>query len=491
MAGKAPRRAACGVRRAACGVRRAACGVRRAACGVRRGLGKAPPSRNASSGLEARKFRREAPAPMVRRVPSHARSSPMAIEPMLPLVPPSLPPFHPAATQTPDGCAAAARRMLGAAEYSASSALVPFHFVLNEVRVDATIEDEGPFHLILDTGMPVPGILLFRSPAVDALGLADSGMRVQLAGAGGAGETTAATVALGTNVALGELRMTNVAAMVVPQEVGMPPGVDGVIGGALFFRYVVRIDVDSDRVELLDSASYAPPADACVVPLVRVPGAAFVDVRVAVDDGEPIPARVVVDIGAGHALSLNTRGDGALAPPAAAIEAPVGRGLSGEMLGRIGRVRRLEVGTFTLEDVVVSFPVEEHRRPGGFDFRDGNLGMGILKRFVMTFDYASNRLVLEKGAHFGDPFVHDMSGISWEMHNDGSVSIRSVLAGSPAGAAGVQVGDELVSIDGHPVGELGGDGVREALTVADAEVALELRRGTEVVAKRIRLRRLV
>src|SRR5262245_53542655 len=153
MAGKAPRRAACGVRRAACGVRRAACGVRRAACGVRRGVGKAPPSRNASSGVEARKLRRRARARMDRPLRCHALSSPRATEPMLPLVPPSLPPFHPAATQTHDGGAAAARRMLGDAEYSASSALVPFHFVLNEVRVDATIEDEGPSHLTLDTGL--------------------------------------------------------------------------------------------------------------------------------------------------------------------------------------------------------------------------------------------------------------------------------------------------------------------------------------------------
>jgi len=399
-------------------------------------------------------------------------------------------PHSPPAAQRHGG-ADVARRLLGDAEYSSSSARIPFHFVLNEVRVDTTIDGAGPFHLILDTGMPTPGILLFRSPAVDALGLEDSGMHVQVAGAGGAGESTQALVATGTSAALGELRMTNVAVMVLPENREMPPGVDGVIGGALFFHYAVRIDLEGERLELLDPSSFTPPEGACVVPLVRVPGAAFVDVRVAVGDGEPIPARVVVDIGAGHALSLNARDDGALAAPAGAIEAPVGRGLSGQMLGKIGRVRRFELGSFALEDVVTSFPVKEHMHPGGFDFRDGNLGMGILKRFVMTFDYASSRLVLEKGKHFGDPFEHDMSGMSWDLHGDGTVWIGAVLEGSPAAAAGVQTGDQILSLDGRPVSELGGDALRDALTVVDKEVALELRRGTEVLAKRLRLRRLL
>src|SRR5262245_2519633 len=349
----------------------------------------------------------------------------MIFLPSLVLVALALASSDPASTQ--HGGATEARRMLGDAEYSATSALVPFRFVLNEVRVAALINGAGPFHLILDAGMPVPGTILFRSAAVDALELEDSGGRVQLAGGGGTGETTEAVVAKGASVALGDLRMTNVAAMVLPDPPQMTPGIDGVIGGALFFHYVVRIDVDRDRLELIDPKGYAPPPGACVVPLVRVPGAAFVDVRIAIEDGEPIPARVVVDLGAGHALSLNTRDDGTLAPPTDAIEAPVGRGLSGEMLGRIGRVRRVELGAFALEDVLVSFPVKEHMHPGGFDFRDGNLGMGILKRFVMTFDYASNRLVLEKGAHFGDPFEHDMSGLSWDLFKDGTVSVRAVL----------------------------------------------------------------
>src|SRR5262245_43646919 len=59
---------------------------------------------------------------------------------------------------------------------------VPFRLLANQVRLDATIEGKGPFHLVLDTGMPVPGIILFQSPAVEALGLHSSGQSVGLSG---------------------------------------------------------------------------------------------------------------------------------------------------------------------------------------------------------------------------------------------------------------------------------------------------------------------
>jgi len=372
-----------------------------------------------------------------------------------------------------------------------SSTLVPFRFVANQVRLEATVNGRGPIHLILDTGMPAPGIVLFRGPRVDALGLGDAGARAPLTGAGGSGESREAVVSSPVSMTLGELAMSSVPAMVLPERSGMPPSIDGIIGGALFFRFVVRVDVDLSRLELFEPSGWSPAAGACVVPLDRVPGGVFVPVRVAVGAGEPIDAELVVDLGAGHAVSLNTRPTGALAPPAESIEAPLGRGLSGSVRGRIGRLRRLEIGSFSLENVVASFPVAEHRHPGGFDFRDGNLGAGILKRFNVTFDYASARMVLEKSRQFADPFEHDMSGLALEWRGDGTVSVRSVLAGSPAAEAGVQAGDRLLGIDGRAIDEVGEAGIGAALRRSGVEVALTLGRGADSFVKRVRLRRLV
>lgn len=371
-------------------------------------------------------------------------------------------------------------------------ALVPFRFVRNQVRLAATLNGSGPFQLVLDTGMPTKNIMLFRSAAVDALGFADSAVRVSLAGAGGSGqERQAVVVNGGISVAVGELSMSAVQAIVLSDHAGLPPTVDGIIGGALFERFVVHLDMDHGRLELLEPSTWSPPPGACVLPLLRVPGATFIEVQVAVDDEAPVAAQVVIDLGASHALSLNRRADGTFAAPSRSIEAPLGRGLSGVVRGALGRVRRLGIGPFAFDEVVASFPVAEHQNPGGFDFRDGNLGAGILKRFNVTFDYRSDRIVLERGQRFDEPFEHDMSGLAFDYLEDGTVSVHAVLSGSPAAEAGVEPGDLLLGIDRRALDALGEDGVREALGVNGAEVELTLRRGTAVLEKRLRLRRLL
>jgi hypothetical protein len=374
---------------------------------------------------------------------------------------------------------------------SLDSTRIPFHFVSDEIRIDAVVAGAGPFHLILDTGMPIPGVLLFQSPRVDALGLADSGGNVQVAGAGGEGAGSPAKRATGVAIALGPLEIPKTSVLVIEQPTGFPPGIDGIVGGELFFNYVVRVNMDESRLELSPSGSWAPPKGACVVPIERVGGKIFVEMRVAVGAEAAIPAQVVVDIGAGHALSLNTHEDGRFAPPPGAIEASLGRGASGVLLGKVGRVRRVELGTFALENVVTSFPSEKHQKAAGEDYRDGNLGEEILRRFDVTFDYAGNRMVLEKAHGFGEPFEHEMAGLGFDWGKDESLLVSEVLPGSPAATAGIQVGDRVMSIDGRAMTGVSDHGLHKTLTVDGADVRMSLMRAKETLEKTIRLRRLL
>src|SRR4029453_10386545 len=113
---------------------------------------------------------------------------------------------------------------------------------------------------------------------------------------------------------------------------GLPRDLDGIIGNELFERFAVHVDVDGRRLEL--AASPAPiDAGTAVVPLHVREGKIFVDLRVATDGGEPQPVELAVDLGASHALWLNTRADGTLAPPPGARSLMLGRGVSGDIRG--------------------------------------------------------------------------------------------------------------------------------------------------------------
>jgi hypothetical protein len=368
---------------------------------------------------------------------------------------------------------------------------LPLQLVANKLHIEAMIQGQGPFVLVLDTGMPFRGVLLYESERVAKLGLADSGVHVQVGGVGGERKPSDAIMADGLRLALGALTIEKGRAIVVARPEGFPLLADGVIGASLFENYVVRIDMDKQQLLLCEPAGWSPPKDVCSLPLELEGGKIFTELRIAIGAEEPVPARVVVDVGASHALALAAKPDGKFEPPAAALEMPLGRGLSGVLLGKQARVRRVELGGFAFENVVVGF--EDGGRPhaNGGGASAGNLGEELLRRFNVTFDYRGKRMLLEKSKSFANPFEIGMSGMAYDWQPDSTLRIRSVLPGSAAAAAELREGDIVTAIDGKPIAELGEAALYAALLVDGAELRLSLLRGAEKLEKKLRLKRLV
>ena len=373
---------------------------------------------------------------------------------------------------------------------------IPVTIVNNQVFLSVSVAGSDPFRVVLDTGMPTPHLLLYQTERVDALrlDLGHSGMAV--GGAGGSGESFVARTAPPIDLALGDFTLARVPVLCLPGAGDVRANHDGILGDALFRRFVVRLDVDEGVLELHDPESFVPPDEGAAdeVPLRFRGGRAFVDVQVALGSKPPVPAEVVVDLGAGHALSLNDRkgdGSGPFAAPEGTIETSLGRGLSGEIQGRVGRLASVGIGRHRFEHVVASFPVAEHQDPGGVDFRDGNLGAEILLRFNVTFDYAHRRMFLEPSRRFADPFEFGMSGMVFHLQGTHALAVRRVLAGSPAASAGVEAGDVIVAIDGKKVADIGVDAVIRALRVDGKKVAVSILRGGTPRELSIELRRLV
>jgi PDZ domain/Aspartyl protease len=370
-------------------------------------------------------------------------------------------------------------------------ATIPIHSDRNLIVMPISIAGSKPFNVVLDTGMPMRGIILYRSERVDALPLEFGESPHEVVGAGGNGQAAPTTVATGATIELGGLQLTDVAITRVETPHGFPPSHEGIIGLELFEQFAVRVDFDAQRVTLLDSATFAPPAGSSVLPMSLRNNIAFVDARVAVEKGDPIPVELAVDLGASHGLWLNTGKNGRIVAPKAGIDTRVGRGFSGPVEGHVGRVRRFELGEFAFDDLVAIFPGEKHQDPGGVHFKDGFVGSDMLRRFHVTFDYAGKRMVLERGASFGHPSEFDMSGMVLEPAGPNRRTVQIVLADSPAARAGVEVGDAVVAIDGKAIGDIGGDALLRTLRRDGAEVKLTIERGFEKMQKTIKLRRQV
>ena len=387
-------------------------------------------------------------------------------------------PFGEARLELPDG---------------AEEVSIPFRKANQHILLPITVNGAGPFEVVLDTGMPIGGVILHGGARVDALDLKYlDNVQVQVGGAGGKGKAKPARIATDVNVRIGDLEMRDTRATVLEAIPGFGAYADGIIGAALFEHFAVTIDNDRSVLTLRRPESYRPPEGAASVPLTLDDGRPYVEVRVRMDEKAPaVPVTLVLDLGATHAVSLNEGQDPPIAVPASAIATTIGRGVSGELTGHIGRIRSLELGGFELANVVATFPDEAHHSPHGVDARNGNLGNGVLGRFNVTFDYAGKRMVLAPGSRFGEPFEWDMSGMQAEPTGAGDVRVRRVLPGSPAAEAGVQENDRIVRIAGEEVTGESYFSLRERLRKVGETVSVDLLRGDKAVAVSLKLRRLV
>ena len=68
-----------------------------------------------------------------------------------------------------------------------------------------------------------------------------------------------------------------------------------------------------------------------------------------------------------------------------------GGAVGGELKTLAARLPGLRLGPYQVDDPVVQFPVGEITAPG----TAGNIGGGLLSRFVVTFDYRRMRMILE------------------------------------------------------------------------------------------------
>jgi hypothetical protein len=366
---------------------------------------------------------------------------------------------------------------------------LPFTLVNNHVIVQATVQGKA-VRLIVDTGMPMDGLMLYRNDTVASMKLPiQPGMKARIAGAGEGGGVDA-DIADGLVADLGDLRLTRARAIVVPPLPGLADYHDGVIGASLFNNFVVAIDYGARRLTLHDPKAWEPPPQAKTVPFTLEHNAPFVDIALLDAAGRRIPATVVVDLGAGHSISLNLGTVEGLALPDRAVRAIVGFGVSGRLPGQVGRIAGLEIGGLTLRDVVATFPDPEVQRPGGAEYRGGNLGNQILQRFDVAFDYRNKRMTLVPNASFDRPFEWDMSGL-WLQPAGRELRVGFVVRDSPAGRAGVLVGDVLTTMNGRDVAPADLPGLREKLRQPGEKVDLTVLRDGKPVSLTLTTERMI
>jgi hypothetical protein len=140
---------------------------------------------------------------------------------------------------------------------------VPFEMINNHAIVPVSINGSEPFQLILDTGMPAMGAVLYDTERVKSLNLPmDSAMRAAVGGAGGDGAQLQASIVVGQTLSIGKLEIGGAQLIVMPVLPDMGSYHEGVIGRELFANFVVELNYDDGILTFHDQKTFVAPEGA-------------------------------------------------------------------------------------------------------------------------------------------------------------------------------------------------------------------------------------
>ncbi|MFP2956790.1 aspartyl protease family protein [Myxococcus sp. 1LA] len=355
-----------------------------------------------------------------------------------------------------------------------STGFIPFEFFdENRVYIPAQVNGKAT-QVLLDSGAEMTVI---DTAYARELGLKTQG---QLAAVGSGGQAQA-QLAGGVDITLGNLRLTGLTVAIidlseVARLVGHPLPV--ILGKEAFNQLVVDVDFPNRRVAFHEASHFKAPPRAVRLPLVESAGGQRA-VEISIEGRPPIP--VLFDVGNGGALSLF---------PAYWQQAGLltGRRSSKTLSGAVGGLRERDVATLksiqlagiTLKNVPTVFD-DAGKSVSASDRLLGNLGLAVLARFRMITDYATDTLMLVPDDRaLRQSFRKDRSGLI-ALPAEGRLVVKLVAPGSPAASSGWKAGDEIIAVDGKPIGAgvAGTEHSRWRYRAAGQAVVLTLKDGSK------------
>ncbi|MDB5131931.1 MAG: hypothetical protein JWR02_1680 [Mucilaginibacter sp.] len=324
---------------------------------------------------------------------------------------------------------------------------IPFSMVRDMMILKLNINNKGPFNFILDSGV---GLMLITDPQlVDSINISNK-RTIKISGLG-EGDDYEAYITSPLNVDIPGLVSYDVAAAILKKDhfglsnyAGMH--VHGLLGYEFFNNLIVKIDFADSTIVVTRPKDIGRFKKGTKVPLIIENRKPYIRADVTFPNGTKSHNKLVLDLGAGHPLSLeNVIKKHGL--PEKFIAANLGVGLTGPINGVISRIKEIEIGRYKIKNVITSFPEDKTNEPS--EQRDGNLGIQILKRFSLVIDYPDSCIYLKAGPNINEPFEHDMSGLEYYSTGDtySRVIISRVEPGSAADEIGLEKDDEIVTIN--------------------------------------------
>lgn len=272
--------------------------------------------------------------------------------------------------------------------------------------------------------------------------------------------------------------------------------VHGIMSANAFSRYIIKINYDRKIITLYDRSYFKLKEEGFeAVPIEIFRNKIYMKTRLNILPDSVAPVKLLIDTGAGLPLLLFSDTHPLLHPSANAIASNIGMGLGGFLEGFTGRIDRIQMGTFSQQNVITYFQtLDSVYNAEHLNKRNGLIGNTLLSRFFVILDYQTATMWLKPARYFKGEYIYDRSGLNC-IASGATFSrfiVQSVLPNSPAAEADFRKGDEIIRVGVLPTSFSSlADLQRTFQKKAGKKLKVVVRRDGKILKKSIVLRDLI
>ncbi len=373
---------------------------------------------------------------------------------------------------------------------------IPFEYQNDLIILRLTFNNTFPLRFIFDTGSEQTVLLkreitdILNIPYYKRLPIIGSDMSANLY----------ALLIRNIHLQISDLHVDNYAMLVLEEDyfrfeevTGIE--VQGILGAAVFDRFVVKIDYRSKMLTLYRPKYFKPPKSYTELDLRISRRKPYLDVSLLLPDSSSVQKHLLLDTGAGLSLLLHYRQDSSFTPPPHWLPANIGQGLGGYLEGYTSRLQQIRIGPYHIPQPLVSYQfLSENTDTSYLNARDGILGNQLLKRFDLIIDYPRRKLYLRPNRNFHRPFRYDKSGLILIAGGKqlSSFLVKAVVPGSPAAQADIRPGDLIVRANGRSAALWSLSSLHKLFQKKSGKkIRLHISRQGQILKKEFRLKELI
>jgi len=305
--------------------------------------------------------------------------------------------------------------------------VLPFKFLNNLVIIPVTVNGEK-LSFILDTGVSTS--IIFNLNLIDSIELKNA-KKVRLRGLG-EGNYIEALQSENNKMEIGDLQTSEHTVFLILDkgyDLSSKMGFDihGIIGGDLLKDFIVSVNYTSKKLVFYNPKYYKyKKCNKCqTLPLEFNLNKPYIMTRVTNKQGSFF-TKLLIDSGGSDALWLFLNTNKKINLPVKFFDDYLGQGLNGSIYGKRARIKKLEIGHFSFDNLTVAYPDSTSIvMASRFKDRNGTLGAEILKRFHIIYDYPNQKITLRKNnRYFKNKFNYNLSGIELSQAGKSFIKVQ-------------------------------------------------------------------